>query len=225
MTFGVRDFVFLQESSSRLLVPIKTHNATTPMMAIRISGTRHTRRLIPPTLLHGRNITELATNATNRGTTHQIVLYVLHVLLPVHGVAKAADAGPPRLVGAAGGPGPAGAAGDGQVVPAEGEKGAGGAHEEAKEDVEAVVAKVVPARGGDEDGREKGGHGEGEEVQGRGGGLAAGRGEGGVVRGQEKVVGVVGVGPSLLVFRVTGGEGGVGGWRVGVVSWGAVWGG
>ena len=72
---------------------------------------------------------------------------------------------------AAGAPGPPGAAGNGQVVVAEGEDGRDGADEVAEDDVEAVVAVVPPPRAGDEDRGEEGQDCEAEEVDGRRRGL------------------------------------------------------
>lgn len=187
--------LLLQNPSSGLLFYIKPHNATTTM-AMRISGTGQTRRLIPSPYLHGRGITEIMTKTTTAvavGANGAII----DILLPIHRVAKTAHASPPRLVGAPRAPGPARALGHGQVIPAEREEGADGAHEEAEEDVEAVVAKVEPARGGDEDGGEEGRRGEDEEVQGGRGGLAAGRGQRGVVGGEEP-----GRGGRVVVVRV-----------------------
>lgn len=142
---------------------------------------RHARHLVPPAFLHGRGLVKLAApHGADRRRRRQI-----NILLPVHGIAKTADASPPGLVGTPRAPGPPGALRDGQVVPPKGKDGANGAHEEAEEDVEAVVAKVEPARGGDEDGGEEGRCGEDEEVQRGCGGLAAGGGEGGVVGCEE----------------------------------------
>ena len=80
------------------------------------------------------------------------------------GIAVASDAAPEGLVVAARAPCPAGALPDGQVVEAESEEGGGGADEEAKEDVEAVVPEVKPATAGDEDRGEEGQDGDEEEV-------------------------------------------------------------
>lgn len=97
--------------------------------------------------------------------------------------AQAADASPEGAVVAARAPGPACAGHDGQVVVAEAVYGRDGADEEAKEDVEAVVTKVEPARGGDEDGQAEGDEGDGEEVDGGRGGLAPQRLQARVVLG------------------------------------------
>lgn len=145
------------------------------MHAARTSWAGHTRQLIPSPLLQRRRSHILVVSMT----------IIINVLLPVHGVAETAHPSPPRLIRTPWAPRPPRALRHGQMVPTEREKGADGAHQETKQDVEAVVPKVEPAGGGDEDGGEEGGRRENEEVQGRCGGLATSGGEGGVVCGEE----------------------------------------
>lgn len=88
-------------------------------------------------------------------------------------VGAATNANAPRALVAAGAPGPACAAGDGEVVPAEGEPGAGDADEGAEEHIEAKVAKVGVACTGDVDCGADGDEDEDERVDGWGGVLVA----------------------------------------------------
>lgn len=101
----------------------------------------------------------------------------------VRGVTEAANTGPERLVVAARAPGPAGAAGDGQMVVAECEDGSDDADKVTEEDVKGVVAEVPPARTGDENRGAEGYDGEAEKVKRRRGGLTADGGDSLVVSG------------------------------------------
>lgn len=76
-----------------------------------------------------------------------------------------ANASPETSLRAPRAPGPAGPAPDGQVVVPEGEEGAGGADEVAKEDVESVVPEIGEPCRSYVDAGEPGDDGWGEEVQ------------------------------------------------------------
>lgn len=128
------------------------------------------------------------------GRSHRISLHIIGDTLRQHALrrlitalgaiiaeSQTADSSPEGPVGTARGPCPASSRANGHVVVAEAVDGGDDADEEAKEDIEAVVAVVEPARGGDEDGDAEGHKRDGEEVHGRRSGLATNRLDIGVV--------------------------------------------
>ena len=128
------------------------------------------------------------------GRSHRISLHIVGDTLCQHALrrlitalgaiiteSQAADTSPEGPVGTARGPCPASSRANRHMVVAEAVDGGDDADEEAKEDIEAVVAVVEPARGRDEDGDAEGHEGDSEEIHGRRSGLATNRLDIGVV--------------------------------------------
>lgn len=106
---------------------------------------------------------------------HPIVTLVGNVgnVRALASVAQAADASPESARLASRTPCPASSIACRHVVEAEGEVGGGYTHKVAEENVEAMVAEVVPSRRSDPDGRAERRKGNAEEVDRRGRSLAA----------------------------------------------------
>lgn len=113
--------------------------------------------------------------------THIVSSRVNTQLLIRTSIAQTANASPEGAFVAARTPGPACASADGKVVVVEGVEGGDNTHQVAEEDIEAVVAHVIPTGAGDKYGNAEGEEGEDEEVDGGSSSLTAKRLDLGVV--------------------------------------------